>query len=105
MHLVDNPYRFTDAYRARIAAALNQNSETTDQLRDAAKMIDARQPERIKGMIESRGGKFAIMIDEANAHFGWTFRKDANGIRVSGRKTTDVEMHAARTHAHITNQQ
>mgnify|MGYP003469855402 CR=1 FL=1 len=38
-HLVDNPFRFTDAYRARIAVALNPTSETPDQLRDAAKMI------------------------------------------------------------------
>lgn len=37
--LIDNPFRFTDAYRARIAAALNPASETPDQLRDAAKMI------------------------------------------------------------------
>lgn len=38
-HLVDNPYRFTEAYRARIAAALNPSSKTPDQLREAAKMI------------------------------------------------------------------
>ncbi|RVD76821.1 hypothetical protein [Pseudomonas koreensis] len=38
-HLVDNPYRFTDAYRERIAAVLNPSSKTPDHFRDAAKMI------------------------------------------------------------------
>jgi len=70
----------------------------------------ARQPRltdevQIKGMIEAIGGKFAIMIDEANAHYGWTFQRHPDGMWVSGRKATDAEMHAARTHAHITSQQ
>jgi hypothetical protein len=39
-HLVDNPYRFTDAYRARIAAVLNpepevDNQRTIDALKEA----------------------------------------------------------------------
>ncbi|WP_426156820.1 hypothetical protein [Pseudomonas sp. TSRC2-2] len=39
-HLVDNPYRFTDAYRERIAAALNpkpevDNQRTIDALKEA----------------------------------------------------------------------
>lgn len=63
-----------------------------------------QEPDPIKGMIEARGGKFAIMIDENNGHYGWTFMKDANGMWVSGRRATDGEMHAARTHAHIKNQ-
>lgn len=68
---------------------------------------EARRTEdvQIKGMIEAIGGKFAIMIDEANAHYGWTFQRHPDGMWVSGRKATDAEMHAARTHAHITNQQ
>lgn len=64
-----------------------------------------KKPERIKGMIEAVGGQFAIMIDQANGHYGWTFKRHPDGMWVSGRKATDVEMHAARTHAHITNQQ
>ncbi|MCU7218438.1 hypothetical protein [Pseudomonas sp. VE 196-7] len=76
-----------------------------DQLPATTNMIDTLQPERIKGMIEARGSKFAIMIDEANAHYGWTFKKDPNGMWVSGRKATDAEMHAARTYARTTDQQ
>ncbi len=76
-----------------------------DQLPATTNMIDTLQPERIKGMIEARGNKFAIMIDEANAHYGWTFKKDPNGMWVSGRKATDAEMHAARTYARTTDQQ
>jgi hypothetical protein len=60
---------------------------------------------QFKGMIETIGGEFAIMIDEANAHYGWTFKRHPDGMWVSGRKATDAEMHAARTHARITNQQ
>jgi hypothetical protein len=60
---------------------------------------------KIKGMVEAIGDKFAIMIDEANAHYGRTFQRHPDGMWVSGRKATDAEMHAARTHAHITNQQ
>ncbi|WP_150796607.1 hypothetical protein [Pseudomonas fluorescens] len=48
--------------------------------------------------------KFAIMIDEANVHYGWTFQRHPDGMWVSGRKATEVEMHAARTHASITHQ-
>jgi len=59
----------------------------------------------IKGMIEARGGEFAIMIDEANAHYGWTFKKHPDGMWVSGRKATDTEMQAARQYARQTNQQ
>ncbi|MFJ7792279.1 hypothetical protein [Pseudomonas sp. NPDC096950] len=60
---------------------------------------------QIKGMIETIGGEFAIMIDKDNAHYGWTFKRHPDGMWVSGRKATDAEMHAARTHARITNQQ
>ncbi|KAA0995498.1 hypothetical protein FQ192_10695 [Pseudomonas sp. ANT_J12] len=60
---------------------------------------------QFKGMIETWAGKFAIMIDEANAHYGWTFQRHPDGMWVSGRKATEAEMHAARTHARITNQQ
>lgn len=59
---------------------------------------------QFKGMIEAIGGKFAIMIDPENGHYGWTFRRHPDGMWVSGRKATDAEMHAARTHAHITKQ-
>jgi len=59
----------------------------------------------IKGMIAARGGEYAIMIDENNGHYGWTFRKDPNGMWVSGRKATDAEMRAARQYASHTNQQ
>lgn len=59
----------------------------------------------IKGMIAARGGEYAIMIDENNGHYGWTFRKDSNGMWVSGRKATDAEMQAARQYARHTNQQ
>lgn len=47
-HLVDNPYRFTDAYRDRIAAVLNPTSETPDQLCDAAKMIGIERMPRME---------------------------------------------------------
>jgi hypothetical protein len=64
-----------------------------------------KMPERIKGMIAARGGEYAIMIDENNGHYGWTFRRDPNGTWVSGRKATDAEMQAARQYARHTNQQ
>ncbi|WP_202370496.1 hypothetical protein [Pseudomonas sp. MWU318] len=64
-----------------------------------------KMPECIKGMIEARGGKFAIMIDEANSHYGWTFKRHPDGMWVSGRKATDAEMQAARQYARHTNQQ
>jgi hypothetical protein len=69
-------------------------------------MPAARRTDEVqfKGMIETIGGEFAIMIDEANAHYGWTFKRHPDGMWVSGRKATDAEMHAARTHARITNQ-
>ena len=60
---------------------------------------------QLKGMIEAIGGEFAIMIDEANAHYGWTFKRHPDGMWVSGRKATDAEMNAARSHAKITGQQ
>ncbi|WP_330216286.1 hypothetical protein [Pseudomonas sp. AM8] len=65
-----------------------------------------RGPEqvKIKGMIEAMGGEFAIMIDEANTHYGWTFRRHQDGNWVSGRKASEAEMNAARAHAYITNQ-
>jgi len=59
----------------------------------------------MKGMIEARGGEYAIMIDEANAHYGWTFKKHPDGMWVSGRKATNAEMQAARQYARHTNQQ
>lgn len=59
----------------------------------------------IEGMIETACGTFAIMIDEANAHYGWTFRRHPDGMWVSGRKATDAEMQAARQYARHTNQQ
>ncbi|WP_445572128.1 hypothetical protein [Pseudomonas sp. E102] len=55
----------------------------------------------IKGMIETACGTFAIMIDEANAHYGWTFRRHPDGMWVSGRQATEAEMNAARAHAKI----
>ncbi|WP_323151417.1 hypothetical protein [Pseudomonas glycinae] len=75
-----------------------------DQLRDHTKMIDAPRPERIKGMIETVGGEYAVMIDPENGHYGWTFKKHPDGQWVSGRKATEREMIAARSHAQITNQ-
>lgn len=58
-----------------------------------------KHDEKIPGLIETVCGNFAIMIDEANAHYGWTFKKDPNGMWVSGRKATEPEMKAARDHA------
>ena len=58
---------------------------------------------KFKGMIETACGTFAVMINEANIHYGWTFQRSANGMWVSGRKATEAEMNAARAHAHITN--
>lgn len=60
---------------------------------------------KINGMVEAIGGQYAIMIDPKNAHFGWTFKKHPDGQWVSGRKATEVEMHAARTHAKIIGQE
>lgn len=54
---------------------------------------------KFKGMIETTCGTFAIMIDEANAHYGWTFMRHPDGMWVSGRKATEAEMQAARRHA------
>lgn len=60
-----------------------------------------KHDEKIPGLIETVCGSFAIMIDEVNAHYGWTFKKDPNGMWVSGRKATEAEMKAARDHAKI----
>lgn len=62
------------------------------------------EPNRIKGMIETVGGEYAVMIDQANRHYGWTFKKHPDGQWVSGRLATEAEMNAARAHAQITNQ-
>jgi hypothetical protein len=62
------------------------------------------EPNRIKGMIETVGGEYAVMIDQANRHYGWTFKKHPDGQWVSGRPATEAEMNAARAHAQITNQ-
>lgn len=89
-------------------APSNKINDLTDgALTDEGAMPATRRTDEVqfKGMIEARGGKFAIMIDEANAHYGWTFQRHPDGMWVSGRKATEVEMHAARTHAHITKQQ
>jgi hypothetical protein len=56
---------------------------------------------KFKGMVETVCGTFAIMIDEANAHYGWTFKRHPDGMWVSGRKATDAEMQAARRQAQI----
>lgn len=56
---------------------------------------------KFKGMIETACGTFAIMIDEANAHYGWTFQRHPDGMWVSGRKATEAEMNAARAHAKV----
>ncbi|VVN20298.1 hypothetical protein PS662_04330 [Pseudomonas fluorescens] len=56
---------------------------------------------KFKGMIETACGTFAIMIDEANVHYGWTFQRHPDGMWVSGRKATEAEMNAARAHAKI----
>ena len=62
------------------------------------------EPDRIKGMVETIGGQYAVMIDPENGHYGWTFKKHPDGQWVSGRKATEREMIAARSHAQITNQ-
>lgn len=51
---------------------------------------------KFKGMIETSCGTFAVMINEDNVHYGWTFQRNANGMWVSGRKATEAEMAAAR---------
>lgn len=56
---------------------------------------------KFKGMIETACGTFAIMIDEANVHCGWTFQRHPDGMWVSGRKATEAEMNAARAHAKV----
>ena len=56
---------------------------------------------KFKGMIETACGTFAVMINEANIHYGWTFQRSANGMWVSGRKATEAEMNAARAHAKV----
>jgi bacterioferritin-associated ferredoxin len=56
---------------------------------------------KFKGMIETACGTFAIMIDEANGHYGWTFQRHPDGMWVSGRKATEAEMSAARAHAKL----
>ncbi|AZF37754.1 hypothetical protein C4J88_2974 [Pseudomonas sp. R4-39-08] len=62
------------------------------------------EKDRIKGMIETVGGEYAVMIDQANRHYGWTFKKHPDGQWVSGRLATEAEMNGARAHAQITNQ-
>lgn len=62
-----------------------------------------RPDEKIPGLIETFCGTFAIMIDEANPHYGWTFKMDPNGMWVSERNATEAEMDAARAHAKIFN--
>ena len=59
---------------------------------------------KFKGMIETACGTFAVMINEANAHYGWTFQRHPDGMWVSGRKATEAEMNAARANAKIIGQ-
>jgi len=90
---------------------LGENDRLYDLLRRIketlpVKCSDTRPTDQVqfKGMIEARGGKFAIMIDEANAHYGWTFQRHPDGMWVSGRKATDAEMQAARQYARANQQ-
>lgn len=71
---------------------------------DAALNPAPGEPDRINGMIETVGGEYAVMIDRANSHYGWTFKKHPDGQWVSGRKATEREMIAARSHAQNTKQ-
>jgi len=57
---------------------------------------------QFKGMIETGCGNFAVMIDKANAHYGWTFKRHPDGMWVSGRVATPAEMQAAIAHARFT---
>jgi hypothetical protein len=70
-----------------------------DEMRVALPATRRTYEVQFKGMIETIGGEFAIMIDEANAHYGWTFQRNPDGMWVSGRKATDAEMQAAHRHA------
>lgn len=71
---------------------------------DAALNPAPGEPDRINGMIETVGGEYAVIIDRANSHYGWTFKKHPDGQWVSGRKATEREMIAARSHAQNTKQ-
>jgi len=108
-----------DALQQRLTAADERADVLEGLLRDIndapggsqfKKHIDAAlnpapgEPDRINGMIETVGGEYAVMIDRANSHYGWTFKKHPDGQWVSGRKATEREMIAARSHAQNTKQ-
>ncbi|WP_426125247.1 hypothetical protein [Pseudomonas sp. PSPC2-3] len=108
-----------DALQQRLTAADERADVLEGLLRDIndapggsqfKKHIDAAlnpapgEPDRINGMIETVGGEYAVIIDRANSHYGWTFKKHPDGQWVSGRKATEREMIAARSHAQNTKQ-
>lgn len=72
-----------------------------DEIRLAPRPTRRTDEVQFKGMIETACGTFAIMIDEANVHYGWTFQRHLDGMWVSGRKATEAEINAARAHAKI----
>ncbi|MBV4524339.1 hypothetical protein KVG88_30155 [Pseudomonas sp. SWRI74] len=54
--------------------------------------------EPIEGMVPTHDGRFAVMIDPKNGHYGWVFIKHPDGMWVSSRKASPAELSAAKNH-------
>lgn len=54
--------------------------------------------EPIEGMVPTADGRYAVMVDTKNGHYGWVFTKHPDGMWVSSRKATAAERSAAEHH-------
>jgi hypothetical protein len=94
----------------RIGAALKTTGESKSVAQKNVSLADegnkpaSRRTDEVqfKGMIEIGCGNFAVMIDKATAHYGWTFQRNPDGMWVSGRVATPAEMQTAIAHARFT---
>lgn len=54
--------------------------------------------ETIGGMVVAVDGRYAVMVDTKNGHYGWVFLKRPHGMWVSSRKASAAELSAAEHH-------
>lgn len=54
--------------------------------------------EPIEGMVPTADGRYAVMVDTKNGHYGWVFFKHPTGMWVSSRKASTAELRAAEHH-------
>lgn len=54
--------------------------------------------EQIEGMVPTADGRYAVMVDTKNGHYGWVFVKHPDGMWVSSRRASPAELSAAEHH-------